>query len=251
MSATLQAVITRSRPSRTTLLAILPVVAAIAVLALVMAFRGSAGQQFVGSWRVHDPVSGGAMTVRISRSGDGFELRVPTPNVAPVPYLYEGGKLVPAPGYENCCVLSLVGGRLVMTPPDTPALKPTHKPTLAQAATSAASPTSQPTTSPSVDPNAEQDAQITQGIRTLQSAVQSWSADHQDIYPATDLVVSTGAFSAYVQRDQGSWPLNPVGGQPMQPGTAAGDYTYEQLDGGQGFKLTGYGVDGTPLVTVP
>ena len=84
----------------------------------------------------------------------------------------------------------------------------------------------------------------------LQAAVQSWAADHQNVYPATDLVVLTGAFSGYVQRIQ-SWPMNPVSGQPMQPGTGAGDYTYEQLDGGQGFQLIGYGVDGSPLVTVP
>jgi len=35
------------------------------------------------------------------------------------------------------------------------------------------------------------------------------------------------------------------------PGTGAGDYAYEQVDGGQGFTLTGYGADGTSLITVP
>ncbi|MGZ4200243.1 MAG: hypothetical protein ACXVP1_08660, partial [Thermoleophilia bacterium] len=102
----------------------------------------------------------------------------------------------------------------------------------------------------SPDPSAQQNDQITTGIHTLQAAVQSWAADHQNLYPTADLVVASGAFAAYVQSLQ-TWPSNPVTGQPMKPGTGAGDYTYEQVDGGQGFTLTGYGADGTSLITVP
>jgi len=249
VNESLQAALARLRSSRTTLLAILPVVVAIAVLALVMAFRPGGGQ-FVGSWQVHDPVSGATTTVRIVRTGGGFELRVPTAQVAPVPYLFRNGKLVPAPGYESACVLALVGGKLVMTPPEAPAIKPTPRAVPAATLSPAATPTSQPSSTATPDPNAQQDAQITQGVHTIQAAVQSWAADHGDVFPTADLVVSTGPFSAYVAA-VGSWPTDPVSGQPMKPGSGAGDYTYEQLDGGQSFRLTGYGVDGTPLVTVP
>jgi len=249
VNESLQAALTRLRSSRTTLLAILPVVVAIAFLALVMAFRPGGGQ-FVGSWRVHDPVSGATMTVRVVRAGGGFELRVPTAHVAPVPYLFKDGKLWPAPGYESDCVLSLVGGRLVMTPPEAPAVKPTPKSAPAATLAPSSTPTAQTSSTPTADPNAQQDEQISQGIHTLQAAVQSWAADHGDVFPTADLVVSTGPFSAYVAA-VGSWPTDPVSGQPMKPGSGAGDYTYEQLDGGQSFRLTGYGVDGTPLVTVP
>ena len=249
MSTWLRTLLDRLTSSRTTLLAILPVVAAIAVLALVMAFHGTGGRQFVGSWQVHDPVSGGTMTVRISRTADGFELQVPTPGVAPIPYHFKDGKLWPAPGYESASVLSLVGGKLVMTPPDTPAATPKPKATQAAGPIVTAQPTStpQPTSTGQQDPNAQQNDEITAGIRALQVAVQSWAVDHQSVYPTADLVASTGAFAAYVQ----TWPTNPVTGQPMKAGTGAGDYTYEQVNGGQGFRLTGYGVDGTPLVTAP
>jgi len=232
--------------------ALICAVALVAVLAAVMAFRGPAGQQFVGSWRVPDPVTGGTWTVRISRTSDGFALQIPMPNVAPIPYRFKDGKLVPAPGYESGSILSLVGHKLVMTPPDTPPVTPKAKTTHAAAPIATAQPTStpQPTSSGSPDPSAQQNDQITAGIHTLQAAVQSWAADHQNLYPTADLVVSSGAFAAYVQSVQ-TWPTNPVTGQPMMPGTGAGDYAYEQVDGGQGFTLTGYGADGTSLITVP
>ncbi len=232
--------------------AIICALALVAVLATVMAVRGPAGQQFVGSWRVPDPVTGGTWTVRISRTADGFALQVPMANVAPVPYRFKDGKLVPAPGYESASVLSLAGNELVMTPPDTPAATPKPKATHAAAPIITAQPTTspQPTSTGQQDPNAEQNNEITTGVDALQAAVQAWAADHQNLYPTADLVVSSLPFATYVQDVQG-WPTNPVTGQPMKPGTGAGDYTYEQANGGQGYTLTAYGVDGTPLVTLP
>ena len=59
-------------------------------------------------------------------------------------------------------------------------------------------------------------------------------------------MTETGGVAAYVD----PWPTNPYTGQPMKPGTQPGDYTYEQLNGGAGYKLTGYISNGLTY-TVP
>ena len=232
--------------------AVICAVALVAVLATVMAFRGPAGQQFVGSWRVPDPVTGGIWTVRISRTSDGFALQVPMPNVAPVPYRFKGGKLVPAPGYESGSVLSLVGDKLVMTPPDTPAATPKPK------ATHAAAPiiTAQPTTTPqptSTGSRTRAPSKTTRSPRASTRCRPPCSRGPPITRTSTRRPTwsSRAARSPPTSQSVQTWPTNPVTGQPMKPGTGAGDYTYEQVDAGRGFKLTGYGVDATPLITVP
>ena len=249
MNESLQALLARLKSSRmtsrTTLVALVCVLSVVAVVALVMAFRTSAGgQEFVGYWQVDDPVTGGISTIHIYRTADGFALQVSDPSVAPVPYLFKHGELVPAPGYENCSVISLAGKQLVMTPPSTSGATPRPKATLAPVPTSTPT-TPQPEATGQQDPNAQQNDKIIEGVHVLQVAVQSWAVDHQDLYPTVDEVVSTGEFATYVQ----SWPTNPLTGQPMAPGTGPGDYTYEQT--GQSFELTGYGVDGSPVITAP
>ncbi|HTX69999.1 MAG TPA: hypothetical protein VMH50_12780 [Thermoleophilia bacterium] len=56
-----------------------------------------------------------------------------------------------------------------------------------------------------------------------------------DKYPEASAVTQAG-LASYVE----NWPVNPWTGQPMTQGTAAGDYTYTQLDGGHGFRLAGH-----------
>ena len=97
------------------------------------------------------------------------------------------------------------------------------------------------------DPNDSRNGAIIDGVLSIQMALQSWVADHANLYPAADEVVPGGAFAGYVQ----SWPNNAVTGQPMAPGHGPGDYTYERLNGGMEFRLTAYGVDGSPVITVP
>ncbi len=242
MSGSLQALVARLKSSKATLIALVCVLSVVAVVALVMAFRSPDGQEFVGYWQVDDPVTGGVSTVHIYRTAGGFALQVPMASVAPIPYLFEHGELVPAPGYENCSVISLAGKQLVMTAPSTPAATPRPKATLAPAPTPT---TPQPESSGQPDPNAQQNEKIIEGVHVLQVAVQSWAVDHQDLYPTVDKVISTGEFATYVE----SWPTNPVTGRPMAPGTGPGDYTYQQT--GEGFELTGYGVDGSTVITVP
>ena len=58
----------------------------------------------------------------------------------------------------------------------------------------------------------EKNGAIVDGVQSLQLALQSWAADHADLYPAADAVVAGGAFAGYVQH----WPNNPVTGQPLR-----------------------------------
>ena len=64
----------------------------------------------------------------------------------------------------------------------------------------------------------------------------TWSTNNNNLYPTSADVTEAGGVATYVN----PWPTNPYTGQPMKPGTQPGDYTYEQLNGGAGYKLTGY-----------
>ncbi|HUK78171.1 MAG TPA: hypothetical protein VL117_11345 [Thermoleophilia bacterium] len=224
------------RLSRNALVVLVIVAFSAAAFALIMATRPSdsrAGDRFVGSWRIYESGSNAWVVLRISRAGAGFSVYVPSVGVA-TSYKFDDDKLVPTAGGQ--AVFSIVGGRVVMTSlhssPGAPGSSVTLEPLAAQS------------TAP--DKSAD-DASITEGVHVIQVAVQSWAVDHGDAYPKAGLVVPGGAFAAYVD----NWPGNPVTGRPMTPGRGPGDYTYEQLKGGYSFRVTGYGVDGSPIVTVP
>jgi hypothetical protein len=93
-------------------------------------------------------------------------------------------------------------------------------------------------------PTASPDDQVRAAITRLQVGVLSWAADHGGLFPPVNAVTAAGEVGAYVD----PWPTNPFTGAPMQPGSAAGDYTYEQLDAGQTYRLTGYLSDGVTVV---
>ena len=73
-------------------------------------------------------------------------------------------------------------------------------------------------------------------IAKLQVGIVAWAADNNNLYPPPQDVVEGGGLSQYVS----PWPTNPFTSQPMAPGTSPGSYVYEQLSGGQAYKLTGY-----------
>ncbi|HMK91591.1 MAG TPA: hypothetical protein VK576_01200 [Thermoleophilia bacterium] len=114
----------------------------------------------------------------------------------------------------------------------------------ATATTTSPSPT--PTQS-TQSPDQAKDAAVIEGIHSIQVGIQSWAIDHGDLYPTADIVFKDVVGAQYVA----AWPTNPVTNLPMAPDGGPGDYTYMQLDGGQGFKLTGFGVNGEPVITVP
>ncbi len=112
------------------------------------------------------------------------------------------------------------------------------------------SPTTSPTTTASPSPSTSASPgsdQVTQdNVAKLQVGIVAWAADHNNLYPPPQDVVDGGGLSQYVN----PWPTNPFTGQPMAPGTSPGSYVYEQLSGGQGYRLTGYLSNGLTY-TVP
>ena len=112
-------------------------------------------------------------------------------------------------------------------------------------------PTTSPSTSPTVTPSPSQtaaDQQVMSNIQQLQVAVITWSTNNNNLYPPPADVTQTGAIASYSSVDP--WPTNPYTGLPMKPGTSPGDYTYQQLNGGAGYQLTGYIANGLTY-TVP
>jgi predicted amidohydrolase YtcJ len=79
------------------------------------------------------------------------------------------------------------------------------------------------------------DLAVKEGIHSIQVGIQSWAVDHGDKYPDSSVVTAAG-LAMYVD----NWPNDPWTGLPMTPGTAAGEFTYTQLDGGNRFTLAGH-----------
>jgi hypothetical protein len=86
---------------------------------------------------------------------------------------------------------------------------------------------------------------VKESIHALQVAVQSWMVDHSDKAPPVDEVRPGGKLETYIDQ----WPANAYTGEAMEPGAAPGDYTYERLETGRGYRLTGHFEDGD--FTVP
>jgi hypothetical protein len=120
--------------------------------------------------------------------------------------------------------LNRVAALVPISPSASPTVTPT--PTLSPSSTS----------SPSASPTAGTDQQVIDAIVRLQTGVITWSTNNNNLYPTPADVSEAGGVASYVD----PWPTNPYTGQPMKPGTQPGDYTYEQLNGGAGYKLTGY-----------
>lgn len=124
--------------------------------------------------------------------------------------------------------------------PATPSPSPTPTPT----PSFSPSPTGSP--SPSGSPSASPDQQVIDAIVKIQVGVITWATNNNNLYPSAAEVSAGGGVAQYVS----PWPTNPITSQPMTPGTQPGNYTYEQLNGGQGYKLTGY-LDKGLTYTVP
>jgi hypothetical protein len=126
--------------------------------------------------------------------------------------------------------------RVAALVPVSPSASPTVTPTS----------TSSPSASPSASPTAGADQQVIDAVDKLQVGVITWATNNNNLYPTPADVSETGGIASYVN----PWPANPYTGQPMKPGTQPGDFTYEQLNGGAGYKLTGYISNGLTY-TVP
>ena len=128
--------------------------------------------------------------------------------------------------------------------PGSPTASPT--PSASPSPTASPSPSATGSPTPTTSPSASADQQVQDNIAKLQVGIVAWAADNNNLYPPPQDVVEGGGLSQYVT----PWPTDPFTGQPMVPGTAPGSYVYEQLSGGQGYRLTGYLSNGLTY-TVP
>ena len=189
------------------------------------------GEQYLGYWRAANPQTGITIDLHIVRTGPAFAVVVADHTIS---YALADEKLVPSNSGDGP-VFSTVGSEVTMT---------------AESATPGAAPLVivMQSISPSAqDLDSDKNATIIEGIHTVQVAIQQWAIDHGDLYPVPGLVVSGGELAGYVD----NWPADPLTGRPMALGSGPGNYAYQQLQGGHGFTLTGFGVDGSPLITVP
>jgi hypothetical protein len=249
------------------LLIVLAVVAAAAALwyfYLRPSDSTSAGEEFIGNWSPESGTGGGLI---IKQSGEQFVItqydgqleKVGTTDADLVDGALQLSVQASAIGLSGVTgsvqgtltheagdrlKLQFAAGDLTIDPvyfvrvevllPATPS--PTPTPTASPSPTLAPSPTTTatPTASPSGSPTADQDAVA--NVAKLQVGIVAWAADNNNLYPPPQDVVEGGGLAQYVS----PWPTNPFTSQPMAPGTAPGNYVYEQLSGGQAYRLTGY-----------
>ena len=238
------------------------VIAALAAAAWFFLLRpGNGGDEFVGTW---SPARGGGGGLIIAKSGSGFEVTQYDAELVAIGSTTaklvddELTASIDASALGLTSVTGKVDGTLtheasgdqlslrfssgslsskteqfmrvdVLRP-----VSPSPSPTLSPTPTFSPSPTGSP--SPSGSPSASSDQQVIDAIIKIQVGVITWATNNNNLYPASAEVSQSGGVAQYVD----PWPVNPVTNQPMTPGTQAGDYTYEQLNGGQGYKLTGY-----------
>jgi len=262
---------------RRTTLWLVCAVAGVAVLAVVLiwvfALRDS-GEQFVGKWA---PVSGEGGGLVIEMRDGHFEVAMYGPDLkltGTYPAAHDGDTLT-YQYTDTQTQLGLVKARLTYEEDadtlvqrlevaggdgteaefarvDALEAAATPSPTPLPTSTPTASPTASPTGSPSLTPSptgtdmTQYDQQVQNGIVAIQVGVLSWAQANGNVYPAVGEVTQSGGVAQYVS----PWPTNPFTGQPMAVGDQEGDYTYEQLNGGQGYKLVAHLADGLPF-TLP
>jgi hypothetical protein len=93
-----------------------------------------------------------------------------------------------------------------------------------------------------VDETKYADAATAYGVGIIRRGLAMWKAGGGKKYPPPSEVTPTGALGKMI-----AWPPNLFTSQPMQPGTAKGDYTYAQVRGGRAYSLVGHLSDGSTV----
>jgi hypothetical protein len=89
--------------------------------------------------------------------------------------------------------------------------------------------------------------QVRAGVRTIETGIEAWRADHASgRYPPAAVVTPEG-LGKYVD----PWPQDPYNGGPMLPTGARGGYTYTRASDGLSFTLTGYDDAGASDLPLP
>jgi hypothetical protein len=258
---------------RTTLWAVLAV-AAVAILALVLVWAfvlRDSGEQFVGSWA---PVTGEGGGLGITSQDGDFDVAMYDTDLeltGTYPAAHDGEALtfkftdtqsqlgmvearltydeerdiltlrLSAMGQEGAPLEFARVDALEAGPTPTPVPVPTATPSPSASPTGSASPTPSPTGTDT----AQYDQQVVDAIVQIQVGVLNWATDNGS-YPPVEEVTTDGGVGQFVA----PWPTNPFTGQPMVAGDQSGDYTYEQLEGGQAYRIIGHLANGLTF-TVP
>jgi hypothetical protein len=80
-------------------------------------------------------------------------------------------------------------------------------------------------------------------VRSLQTGIESYAADHGGAYPAPGEVNAVD-LTRYIS----AWPVNPYTDLPMSDGGGAGNFRYDVSADGGAYKLLGYGRDGSVVI---
>jgi hypothetical protein len=259
-------------PTWLIILAVVSVALAIVVALWAFVLRGG-GDEFVGSWA---PISGdgGGLVIELqdgdllvsmfapdmqltgtypaTRDDDTLTFRFTDTETAL-------GQVKATLEYEedtDHLILTLSAGGEQSTPiefvrVDALEAAPSATPTPIATPTPTASPSASPSGSPSLTPSptgtdtGQYDQQIVNAIVQIQVGVINWNTENGSYPPANEVTPAGGVGQMLT-----AWPTNPYSGQPMASGEEPGDYTYEQLDGGQGYRLVGH-LAGGATFTVP
>jgi hypothetical protein len=92
------------------------------------------------------------------------------------------------------------------------------------------------------DQNGYADAATAYGLVAIRRGLGMWKAGGGKKYPPPSEVTPSGMLAKMIH-----WPTNMFTGQPMQPGTGKGDYTYTQVDGGKSYSLVAHLSDGSSI----
>jgi len=104
-------------------------------------------------------------------------------------------------------------------------------------ATSGASPNATPASAQAQ----KADLRIKEGVHAISVGLQSWATSQSTPhYPPVANPVTLGKYMT------GPWPVNPLTGADMKPGSEPGDYTYRVAADKKSCTVTGHLSDGSP-----
>ena len=249
-------------------------IAAVAIALVAVWFfvwRGTGGDEFVGTWA---PVNGDAGGMVISKDGGTFKVTIVQEDgstIGPLEGKIKGGKLeISLSGaglpsglgsvasqvkftatYDKGTghiMVELVGTgalagqstekmemkKVASIPTATPSPETSTMPMPSESPSPTATSTGTPTSGPEVD------QAIKTGLANIAAGIEAWATDNNDVYPPASAVAEAGSVGSYVD----PWPENPVTGTAMAQSTAPGDFTYTLSSASTGFSLSAQLTDG-------
>jgi hypothetical protein len=88
-----------------------------------------------------------------------------------------------------------------------------------------------------------QDSDVSKSVRTLQTGIEMYSAEHNGRFPDPGEMNAVG-LTRYVT----TWPENPYTHLPMADGGGEGNFRYDLSPGGGAYRLIGYGSGGVMVI---